>query len=325
MKTTTHIRLALTLISFGFPSFGFPLCGGSVKVAFIPGFLESGPQQAADRAKSVQITECSLERVGEHGTPLPDNARVDYATMSEFRKTNTQKPFVIRYLAATITVFMRHFWPWYTRRTGRRYIITGVVPSYDMDITDTDIGGLKDIEAVTELLDKEDMTHDLVFGVSRGSSASFVALAQRATQGKSLPKAVVLESPFAQFSDVRPSGLGGKLADLVHAPNTTEQDSIAYVSAYPKEVPTLFVTSEQDDKVPAVSVRNLAQTLADAGHDQVYLLVLKNATHKDYTSNNRQDWQKYTNVARAFYQKVGLTHDEKSTVNLDDYKVQSSI
>jgi hypothetical protein len=313
------IRCRYYIAICSFVSFSLP---SGLDVRFAPGFLERGPQQAADRTDIVILDgNCSVSRNEPHAQVIPSGSKISVAKMSEFQPPPEQRRLYKSVLSVIMTTFMKHFWPWWVERMGRTYIGELVLPN--MDLTLTDIGGPNDL-AATEDLYETDPSNALAFGISRGAGATFIALANLARTSEKLPKAAVLESPYGQFDEVRPSGVGGWLADIVH-PRDLQCDAITYVKQYPQKVPTLFVTSVKDDKVPYSSTQRLAKAVANAGHKNVFLLVLQNSLHKNYTWGNQTDIQVYQGVSNAFYKQYGIPHDAQSAqgVDLEDYRVRA--
>lgn len=68
------------------------------------------------------------------------------------------------------------------------------------------------------------------------------------------------------------------------------------------------MTSRNDTLVPSELPKRLARMLVDAGHQQVYLLELDQASHPGYTKDNAQDAAKYQAFLHALYKKYSLPH-----------------
>lgn len=80
------------------------------------------------------------------------------------------------------------------------------------------------------------------------------------------------------------------------------------VPFFPKQIPILFVSSKKDRAVPIACTINLAQSLANTGHKNVYLLIIDRSTHSGFTYENEQDKTIYQQVVHALYQQLGLPH-----------------
>lgn len=83
---------------------------------------------------------------------------------------------------------------------------------------------------------------------------------------------------------------------------------IDLVRYYPKNVPTLFITSEKDMLVPMHLTLNLFQALKNLGYENVYVLILKHSPHSEYMRHS-EDQERYQKGVHAFYQICGVPHD----------------
>lgn len=83
---------------------------------------------------------------------------------------------------------------------------------------------------------------------------------------------------------------------------------LSSVPSFPHHVPALIVTSKKDRDVPMICSVNLAQSLANTGHPNVYLLVLESSSHSGYTRESEYDKTNYQNTVHALYKKLNLPH-----------------
>lgn len=83
---------------------------------------------------------------------------------------------------------------------------------------------------------------------------------------------------------------------------------IKEVQNYPKDIPVVFITSSIDTAVPARCTKTLVKELVKSGHEQVYLLELKNSRHPCYMSDDEKDLTNYQNFMHAIYKKYNLPH-----------------
>lgn len=151
----------------------------------------------------------------------------------------------------------------------------------------------------------------VLYGVSRGSLTTFTAYAQEQYAGV---KAVVLEGCPSSIPDVINTRYGMYVLRLYkkHIKRICAHDpegisALACVDKFPKGTPVLFVTSDKDKIVPAACTKRLARKLADAGHKDVYCVVLKKSSHIGYCFDDKIDAQNYQNTVHAFYKKYGVS------------------
>jgi Prolyl oligopeptidase family len=150
----------------------------------------------------------------------------------------------------------------------------------------------------------------ILYGVSRGALTTFSAHARHRYAGV---RALVLEG----CPDSIPNVVKESYGSFVHSVYRNaiqyicEHDpagvsALALVEEFPHDTPILFITSEKDTVVPASCTKRLARALAATGHSHVYCLVLKNATHEGYASDDYKDARTYQSVVHAFYKKFGI-------------------
>lgn len=171
---------------------------------------------------------------------------------------------------------------------------------------------------------KKDLTPILLFGVSRGASTIITTTSQMATDELANLRGLVLESPFATFDDVvdgiinqsqilkripliRSVGVqlpeiffGGYRRNGIRPINVIEQ--------LPKDLPILFIASEEDQLVPALSTIKLYNKLRARGHKNIHLYLSPKGRHANILTDYGEP---YRWVTHAFYKRYNIPHNEK--------------
>jgi len=199
-------------------------------------------------------------------------------------------------------------------KLGSKYKING----HASDISKINLGQEADIKALTETYNKHialyPNTDIILFGTSRGAATTFNAMAQKAFPQI---KMIVLEGIFdsishllrhkyktthnfvqaiiARFTSYKPEGISPQ----------------SLVTNYPKDLPTLIVSSKKDELVPYCCTEKLYAALKDAGYSKVHFLILENAGHAGYSCDNQQDKDLYESVLHAFYKHYNQSHDQE--------------
>ncbi len=163
----------------------------------------------------------------------------------------------------------------------------------------------------------------ITYGVSRGAATTFQSLAlsnKENNRDLAAIKLCILEGCF----DSVPNIMKKRYPRLFNSPlienflmalaswvTSFKKDGpapIKIVDYFPQHIPVAFITSKKDKEVPAESTRNLAQALARAGHQHVYLLELKNSSHPRYMFDDASDTQLYKHFIHALYAHSNLPH-----------------
>lgn len=161
----------------------------------------------------------------------------------------------------------------------------------------------------------------ILYGVSRGAATTLRACALHA-QDYSDVRLVILEGCFDTVSHNLKArfptlcalpGLYTLCHDLLSKVTCYKKDGgspLDDVHRFPKHLPVVFITSEADKVVPSECTKNLVQAMVNAGHEEVYLLTLKESSHSKYMMNNGQDAADYQNFIHAIYKKYNLPYIE---------------
>lgn len=236
----------------------------------------------------------------------------------------------LKLISAAITMgadwyFGYHFSPPVSKEQGS-------IATHSMNISQISIGQEKDIEAHSQKYrhwhTTEDKTDGLIlWGVSRGTAATFCALAQKKYPEVRL---VVLEGAVDSISNVIPklvenvipvSNIARPITNAVNAGltflkknNIMQYDPegpspLKSVAQFPEGVPVVFITSKADCIVPCENTTRIAKALAQKGKNDVYLLVLERSSHTCYMFDDPTDREKYETFIHAIYKKYRLKHD----------------
>lgn len=194
------------------------------------------------------------------------------------------------------------------------------IAGHSINISKINIGQNGDVENHQRKYDKFTAEHGncplILYGVSRGAATSFNALAMKQYSNVCL---AIFEGCFdshqhliqERWPKLFSIGAQNVLVPLLEKVTSYKRNGINpidNVNAFPKNVPTLFVTSKIDAEVPMSCTRALAWDLVHNGHKKVYLLELKNSTHPRYMMDDQGDKELYEQVVHALYQELQLPH-----------------
>lgn len=162
----------------------------------------------------------------------------------------------------------------------------------------------------------------IFYGVSRGTAATFCAVAQNQYPEAKL---VILEGAIDSMPDVmleamrynlkfdalaRPAArLGNIIFSTLYGYNPTAPSPIDHVNDFPENTPVVFITSKRDTIVSPANTENIARALSNRNKNDVYLLVLNNSRHPYYMYDDVNDRTKYETFIHAIYRKYGLEHN----------------
>lgn len=177
-------------------------------------------------------------------------------------------------------------------------------------------------------LASKDKTQGLIlWGVSRGTAATFCAFAKEKYPEVKL---VVLEGAIDSVQNVIPSRVTHTIpVDFVSKKITSAINSsfsffkkynlmqydpqgtspLTSVEEFPEGIPIVFITSKKDTVVTCKNTKNIAQTLADKGKNDVYLLELECSSHPNYMFDEVNDRDNYEAFIHAIYKKYNLKYD----------------
>lgn len=194
------------------------------------------------------------------------------------------------------------------------------IAGHSINVSQINIGQNGDVENHQRKYDKFTAEYGdcplILYGVSRGAATSFNALAMN--QYPNVCLAIfegcfdshehLIQERWPKLFSIGAQNVLVPLLEKVISYKRSGINPIDNVAAFPKQVPTLFVTSKIDAEVPASCTRALALALAQSGHKQVYLLELKNSTHPRYMMDDEGDKELYEQVVHALYQELQLPH-----------------
>lgn len=201
--------------------------------------------------------------------------------------------------------------------------ITGIKPecehtidAHASDITKINLAQEADINALIETYNKHIAqypdTDITLFGTSRGAATTFSAIAKNKFPQV---KTVVIEGIF----DSIPHLLRHKfkltynvMKSIISKFTSYKPDGIcpyACINEYPKDLPTLIISSKKDELVPYCCTKKLYNKLKKAGYSKVHFLILENSSHAGYSCDNQHDKELYETVLHAFYKHYNQAHD----------------
>ncbi len=99
-----------------------------------------------------------------------------------------------------------------------------------------------------------------------------------------------------------------KMARKVIAFRKEGPSPIKAVKDYPKHIPIAFITSAKDREVPAECTKKLIKALLAEGHENLYLLELRNSSHSGYVKDDPRDSTEYQNFAHAIRKHLNLPY-----------------
>ncbi len=177
-------------------------------------------------------------------------------------------------------------------------------------------------------LTKKDKTTGLVlWGVSRGTAATFCAFAKEKYPEVKL---VVFEGAIDSVQNVIPSRVADTIpVDFLSKPVMSAITSgfsffkkyglmqydpqgpspLKSVEEFPEGIPVVFITSKKDTVVTCKNTENIARALAKKCKNDVYLLELERSSHPNYMFDDVQDRDNYEAFIHAIYKKYNLKHN----------------
>lgn len=192
---------------------------------------------------------------------------------------------------------------------------------YKLNLSQTDLGQCKDIQCVYDAYQKHlniyKDSNIIIHGHSRGAVAAFNFIAQYKPDSI---KAAILEGIFDDMQHnikhFAPSGgnffemmLNRTLKFLIGSYDVKGFTAKDYCKKISADIPLLFVTSLKDTVACPQGVLNLYIDLRLRGFKKVHLLVLDNACHSSYMTNNQKDKEKYENCVHSFYKYYNFPYN----------------
>ena len=168
--------------------------------------------------------------------------------------------------------------------------------------------------------------HYFCIGVSRGGTAIITTFARATDDEAKLCKGAILESPPGNLTYIIKEHLKryiwatpatfiattlAPLSPLVikeHKPNGIAADDLKVIKEVArKQIPLFFISSEEDNIVPAPCTNMIYYMLKKKGHKHCYLAALKKGKHANILISNTEEEAKHCVYAiHAFYKKYGI-------------------
>lgn len=165
---------------------------------------------------------------------------------------------------------------------------------------------------------------DAVFmGVSRGAATTFQAATRYNKESHQIldrTRLILLEGCFDDVEHTmkarHPRAL--KYEAVLNAFERIARKVIAFrkegpsplkaVKDCPKQIPIAFITSAIDTQVSPHCTKKLIKELFAAGHENIYLLELKNSSHSGYMMDDEIDKRNYQNFSHALFKYLNLPY-----------------
>ena len=163
----------------------------------------------------------------------------------------------------------------------------------------------------------------IFMGVSRGAATTFQSVALLNKENPDLlnnAKLIHLEGCFDSVDNAARTrhpwllkydcmfNGAGRLLEKLTSFKRNGSAPIKLVTDFPKNIPVAFITSVIDREVPHSCTKNLVKNLLAAGHQDVYLLELKNSSHPRYMMDDATDSANYQHFMHALYKKYNLPY-----------------
>lgn len=160
-------------------------------------------------------------------------------------------------------------------------------------------------------------TKIIMYGVSRGAATVFNWLSKNKNQiDLTMIKGVILEGVYDDIRNIFPLqwwyNLSGRICNFFGYNNVCDyllehitkyrfdgESPLKSVSEYPDNLPTLIITSKEDDVIPHSSTLNLYNEIVK-NNKKCSIVILDKSTHSEYMYNNDSDKTKYINSVNLF-------------------------
>lgn len=200
---------------------------------------------------------------------------------------------------------------------------THTFSAFSIDRKKVTLGQMPDVEIqqhrARNFIQRFGNTPQIWHGLSRGAAVTFIAaaLAHRHNPAalKTL-KLIVLEGCYGSVESDLHTLTDSQLA--ISCAQTYfswwydyKKNGISpfhVLKDFPRTIPTVFVTSKADKQVPKEETDKLVSELVNAGHDNIYYLVLENSSHGNYVASNSHDAQCYQGFIHALYKQLYLPY-----------------
>lgn len=200
---------------------------------------------------------------------------------------------------------------------------TKTFSSYYIDSKKVTLGQMPDVQVqqqrVANFKIRFGNTPQIWHGQSRGAAVTFIAaaLANRENlESLKTVKAIFLEGCYGSVaSDLH------TLTNSQFVINCAETyfswwysykkngiNPLDVLKDFPKNIPTVFITSEADKQVPKAETDKLVSELVNAGHENIYYLVLRKSSHGNYVASDPEDARDYQAFSQAWYKELYLPY-----------------
>lgn len=199
---------------------------------------------------------------------------------------------------------------------------TQTLRAHSIDRTKVTLGQMPDIEIHQERINsfrrRFGNMPQIWHGTSRGAAVTFISAALAAKSNPALlqtVKLILLEGCYCSVeSDVYSATNSPVMASCAntffscwYAYQRNGISPLRVLKDFPRTIPTVFITSNADKRVPKEETDKLVSELVNAGYDNIYYLILENSSHGNYTSDP-QDALKYQAFVHALYKQLYLPY-----------------
>ena len=290
---------------------------GDIGYLFVPGMFES-ELQTVIYVDDTYYASTGEEVTCKHSLQVLPGSLTHSCNFSEIVSKRTPLSSVFSYVFGMCN-------GWIKKVIYSDIVVTGhprgkSIRNFGIDLRKFNLGGKPDVEILSKKYEEVQTKHDnlLVYSVSRGTRAAFNFFTGpylKLNKEKWKVNGVVFEGAIDSIEHVLKVSsyryfnflsLQKMLSYCTAYKIDDEQEPINRVDKFPKNIPVLFVTSKIDKTVPSECTKRLAHALANSGHENVFLLKLKNSSHPSYMKDDEGDIEKYRAVVNAFYERCNL-------------------
>jgi hypothetical protein len=109
--------------------------------------------------------------------------------------------------------------------------------------------------------------------------------------------------------DIFKTKIAEKHLELTTTYNAQDKQPIDSLKNIPRNIPILFINSNEDDENPVEEAWKLYALLAQRGHQYIHFYELTSGEHEKYIYDKSS--AEYTRIVNAFYKKYGLPYHQR--------------
>lgn len=200
---------------------------------------------------------------------------------------------------------------------------TQTISAFSIDRKKVTLGQMPDVEIQQQraknFIQRFGNTPQIWHGLSRGAAVTFIAAAWAHRHNPGALKTVrliLLEGCYASVESDLHTLTSSQLAiscaqtyfSWWYAYKKNGISPLAVLKDFPRTIPTVFITSKADKQVPKEETDKLVSELVNAGHDNIYYVILEYSAHGNYVASNQYDAQCYQGICHALYKELYLPY-----------------